>query len=70
MELIKFEPTPVDQLSPLAKWFHRIFPFMDRLTARQRKWFIGITVFNVLSFVLLTTIAGAGLVNPLILLVV
>jgi signal peptidase I len=70
MELLKFEPTPVDQLSTISKWFHKIFPFMDRLTSRQRNWFIGITLFNLVSFILLNTLGGAGLLNPLILLVV
>jgi len=68
MELKKFEPTPVDQLSTISKWFHKVFPFMDRLTSRQRNWFIGITLFNLVSFILLTTLGGAGLLDPLILL--
>lgn len=70
MENKKFEPTPVAELPKLAQWFHKVFSFMDRLTSRQRNWFIGITFFNVICFLLLITAAKAGLVNPLILLLV
>ena len=70
MENKKFEPTPVAELPKLAQWFHKVFSFMDRLTSRQRNWFIGITLFNVICFLLLITAAKAGLVNPLILLLV
>lgn len=61
--------TPQPEKHPLS-FLEKVFPFAKRLTRRQVNWFYGITIFNVMSFILLATLAGAGFINPFLLLLI